>query len=117
METDSSPQGENSKLPDTLAAVLPPQLQTALDHRVRRQVLRVLNSSQEPRSPAEVAATLPGASISVVSYHAQVLEVSGTVHVADTRPVEAGLARRYTSDVAGDPQVIAALHAMQPDDG
>jgi DNA-binding transcriptional ArsR family regulator len=112
MEPDPAPQAE--KLPSQLAAQLPPSTRDALGHPVRRQILRALNESGEPRSPSEIAATaLPNASVSVISYHAQVLETCDSVAMTGTRQVHGSVARLYASKVAGDEQVAAVLQATR----
>ncbi|MGC1165156.1 MAG: hypothetical protein WA862_03525 [Solirubrobacterales bacterium] len=112
MEPEPAPQAE--KLPTRLATQLAPSTRDALGHPVRRQILRVLNESSEPRSPSEiVAVALPHASVSVVSYHAQVLATCDSVAVTGTRHVQGDVARLYASKVAGDEQVAAVLQATR----
>jgi DNA-binding transcriptional ArsR family regulator len=116
MEPEPAPRAEikAEKLPSQLAAQLSPTARDALDHPVRRQILRTLNQSSEPRSPSEIAtATLPHASVSVVSYHARVLETCDSVAIAGTREVDGDTACLYASKVAGDEQVAAVLQATR----
>ena len=116
MEPKPAPQAENKieKLPSQLAAQLSPTARDALGHPVRRQILRALNESSKPRSPSEIAtATLPQASVSVVSYHAQVLETCDSVEMTGTRQIAGGVARLYASKVAGDEQVAAILQVTR----
>jgi DNA-binding transcriptional ArsR family regulator len=116
MEPEPAPQAEikAEKLPSQIAAQLSPAARDALGHPLRRQILRTLNESSEPRTPGEIAtATLPHASVSVVSYHAQVLETRDSVAMTGTRQVPGGVARLYASKVAGDEQVAAVLHATR----
>jgi hypothetical protein len=116
MEPEPVPPAEITaeKLPAQLAAQLSPTARDALGHPVRRQILRALNESSEPRSPSEIAAaTLPHASVSVVNYHAQVLEVCDSVAIAGTRQVHGGITRLYASKVAHDEQIAAVLQATR----
>jgi DNA-binding transcriptional ArsR family regulator len=116
MEPEPAPQAEikAEKLPSQLAAHLSPMARDALSHPMRRQILRALNGSSEPRSPSEIAtAALPQAGVSVVSYHAQVLETCGSVAMTGIRQVPGGVARLYASKVAGDEQVAAVLQATR----
>jgi DNA-binding transcriptional ArsR family regulator len=116
MEPEPAPQAEikAEKLPSQLAAQLTASTRDALGHPLRRQILRALNESSEPRSPGEIAAAaLPYASVSVVSYHAKVLEACDSVAMTGTRQVHGALARLYASKVAGDEQVAAILHATR----
>ena len=81
---------------------------------MRRQILRTLNASAEPQSPSEIAAVaLPHVNLSVISYHAQVLETCGSVALSGTRQVSGGVARLYASKVAGDEQIAAVLQATR----
>ncbi len=120
MEQDPVPQPlrpQRDDLPIKLVAELPPKAQDALNSPLRRQILRTLNECREPRTPGEIAATTtPGATVSVISYHAQVLEGGGCVAVAGIRPVRGGLARLYTSRVTGNEQVAAVLRATRRHD-
>ena len=81
----------------------------ALNHPVRRQILRALIESGRPLAPAEiVAAGLPRASLSAVAYHAGVLERSGEVSRTGGE-----LPPRYTTELAQDPKVVALLEATR----
>jgi DNA-binding transcriptional ArsR family regulator len=81
----------------------------ALNHRVRRQILRTLIASDRPLAPVEiVAAGLPSASLSTVAYHARVLEGSGSVSRANGEAPP-----RYTTDLSANPEVVALLEATR----
>jgi hypothetical protein len=101
------------RLPVELGADLAPPLRHALDHPLRRQILRALASNEDAHSPSEIAATWPESSVSLVSYHAHVLESCGGLSLADVEPAGDTLARRYTSAVANDAQVAAILAATE----
>jgi DNA-binding transcriptional ArsR family regulator len=114
MESEPAPPAETKaeQLPSQFAAQLSATERDALGHPVRRQILRTLNASAEPQSPSEIAAVaLPHVNLSVISYHAQVLETSGSVALSGTRQVSGGVARLYASKVAGDEQIAAVLQA------
>jgi DNA-binding transcriptional ArsR family regulator len=116
MESDPAPQAEANAegLPSQLAAQLAPETRDALAHPLRRQILRTLNDSAEPHSPSEIAAmALPHASVSVISYHAQVLEGYGSIAMSGTRQTHGSVTRLYSSKVAGDEQVVAVLQATR----
>jgi hypothetical protein len=116
MEPEPAPEAEIKveKLPSQLAAQLTATTRDALGHPVRRQILRALSESTQPRSPSEIAtAALPHASVSVVSYHAQVLETCDSVAMIGTRQVHGSVACLYASKVAGDEQVAAVLQATR----
>jgi DNA-binding transcriptional ArsR family regulator len=115
MEPDPAPQAETkAELPSQFAAQLSATARDALGHPVRRQILRTLNASAEPRSPSEIAAlALPHVDLSVVNYHAKVLEAGGRIELSGTRQVDGGVARLYASRVADDEQVAAVLQATR----
>jgi len=116
MEPEPAPQAEikAEKLPSQIAEQLSPTERDALGHPVRRQILRALNESSEPRSPGEIAAvTLPHTGVSVVSYHAQVLENCDSIVMTGTRNAHGNVARLYASKVAGDEQIAAVLQATR----
>src|SRR3954447_17444385 len=95
-KADSVEAGDG-RLSAQLAATLEPKLQDALDHPVRREVLRVLVRGERLRSVTELGAELPGFRLSQLSYHLQVLRRMGTV----------------ASEVAGDGRVRAVLRATE----
>jgi DNA-binding transcriptional ArsR family regulator len=81
----------------------------ALNHPVRRQILRTLIASGRPLGAAEIVATgLPNASLSTVAYHALVLEGSGGLSRADTE-----MPPHYTTDLSPNPEIVALLEATR----
>jgi DNA-binding transcriptional ArsR family regulator len=116
MEPEPAPQAaiKAEQLPPQLAAQLNPATRDALGHPVRRQILRVLNESSEPRSPGEIATTiLPDTSVGVVNYHARVLQACDSIALTGTRQLGGSIALLYASKVAGDEQVAAVLRATR----
>lgn len=110
-EADSV-EGGDGRLAARLAALLEPKLQDALDHPVRRELLRALGRDGGAKNVAEIGADLRGFRLSQLSYHLQVLRRSGSV-VSTGGP---GIDRnrpRYASQVAGDGQVRAVLRATE----
>jgi DNA-binding transcriptional ArsR family regulator len=102
-------------LPPDLSVDLTPPVRHALNHHLRREILRTLHRSEDPRSPAEIAAALPTeTSVSLISYHAHVLENCGILSVADVQPTGETLARHYTSKLAGDTLIVSILQATEP---
>lgn len=104
---------ENGRLSGRLAAKLDPRVQDALDHPVRREVLRTLNRSGRPRGVAEIKTELRAFRLSELSYHLHVLRRSGAVasHAASGR-ADRGHAR-YASEVEDDGRVKAVLRATE----
>lgn len=88
---------------------------TALDHKLRRCILRSLHESDEPSSPARLAKTLE-APLSNVSYHVTVLRGFGTVEKSDEQQVRGTIEHFYVSLVADDPKILAILEATREED-
>jgi DNA-binding transcriptional regulator GbsR (MarR family) len=86
----------------------------ALNHPVRRRILRTLIASDRPLSLSElVAAAAPGASVSAVGYHARVLESSGAVGSTQA----GGAAEDLYRAAEPDAETIALLDATRAADG
>jgi DNA-binding transcriptional ArsR family regulator len=89
----------------------------ALNHPVRRQILRTLIDSDGAQKPGEiVAAGLPDTNVSVVGYHARVLEGAEIVRRTDSGPADDEAAYRAVAGVAEDPEVAALLEATRDSD-
>ena len=114
-ETVGQIRGKKSRrLPLELAELLTPPLEHALNHQLRREVLRALNRSDRPRSAAElVTACLPKTSVTLLNYHAAVLERCDLVRAIENEVAGDGFSRRYSSNVAEDVQIIAILSATE----
>ena len=82
-----------------------------------REVLRALNRSGRPRGAAElVADCLPATSVTLLNYHAAVLERCDLVRVIENDVAGEGFSRRYASNVTEDVQIIAILSAIEAPD-
>lgn len=101
------------RLPVEIAAVLEPGLREALDNPTRREVVRILNSSDRALGVGEIAAHLCDFTVSEIGYHARVLERSGGVVVDDDGSSSVAGQRRYISSVADNMQALSALRATQ----
>jgi len=112
MQRDLEP--PEDRLPGQLAARLDPKLQDALDHPVRREVLRTLSGGARSRSTAEIHAQLRGFRPSQLCYHLQVLRRSGAVVAIPAG--NAGSRLRYASGVVEDGEVQAVLRATERQD-
>ncbi|MGV1049135.1 MAG: ArsR/SmtB family transcription factor [Solirubrobacterales bacterium] len=89
----------------------------ALNHPMRRRILRMLIESGDAKSASEiVAAGLPEASVSVIAYHARVLEGGGMVSYGAVGPDAAEPTYRFAPSAAEDPEVIALLEATRGTD-
>lgn len=100
-------------LPAQLAASLQPELLDALANPIRREILRFLNAGGRARSEREIASELTEFTASEVSYHARVLERSGSIVIDCARTPSGGQQRFRVSDLAKDERVHSALRATQ----
>ncbi|MDX6622659.1 MAG: Helix-turn-helix domain [Solirubrobacterales bacterium] len=114
-ETAGQLRGTSSRrLPVELAELLTPPLEHALNHPLRREILRALNRSDRPRTAAElVSACLPATSVTLLNYHAAVLERCDLVRTIENEVAGEGFSRHYASSVAEDVQIIAILSATE----
>lgn len=114
-ETLGQLRGKNGRrLPLELAELLTPPLEHALNHPLRREVLRALNRGERPRSAAELVSDCqPATSVTLINYHAAVLERCDLVRVIENDVAGQGFSRQYASNVAEDVQVIAILSATE----
>jgi DNA-binding transcriptional ArsR family regulator len=115
-ETAGQIRGKHARrLPLEFAELLEPPVEHALNHPLRRSILRALNQSDGPRSAGEIATeSLPKTGVTLINYHAAVLETCDIVRIAEDDPNGQSLARRYSSNVANDPQIAAILGATEP---
>lgn len=107
-----SVEGVDGRLSARMAAMLDPKLQDALDHPVRRELLRTLSQGGGAKNVAEIGADLGGFRLSQLVYHLQVLRRSGSV-ISTGGPGVDRNHPRYVSQVAGDGQVRAVLRATE----
>jgi hypothetical protein len=114
-EGDEQIRGKNGRrLPMEFAELLTPPMEHALNHPLRREIVRALNQSTEPRSAGEiVTGSLPKTGITTISYHAAVLERCDILRIAEVEPAGESLTRRYVSNVANDIQIVAILGATE----
>lgn len=106
---------DDGRLSAGLGASLDPLLQDALDHPVRREVLRTLSQSGRARDLVEIGAQLQGFTLSQLSYHLHVLRRSGAV-ASETAGIVAQGRARYASEVSGDGKVRVVLRATEGPD-
>jgi DNA-binding transcriptional ArsR family regulator len=81
---------------------------SAINHPVRRRILRELRDSDEPRSPAELARAFR-VPIGTISYHTNVLRRLGALKPAGERQVRGAVEHFYDSTIEGDPPIEALL--------
>lgn len=107
---------DDGRLEPGLAATLERQLQDALDHPLRREIMRVLNGEGGARSVAEIRACLTPFRASELNYHVQVLLRTGAIALDGERPTLGGRQRFYISKVTADLQVESVLRATERED-
>jgi hypothetical protein len=114
-ETAGQSRGRHARrLPIEFAELLDPPVEHALNHPLRRDILRVLNERDGPRSAGEIAVeSLPKTAVTLINYHASVLATCDVVRIAEDEPSGQSLARRYASNVANDAQIVAILGATE----
>jgi DNA-binding transcriptional ArsR family regulator len=103
----------DGRLPAELSGRLEPELRDALDHPVRREILRTLNGSGRALTSAELAPQLGLLRLSQINYHVQVLAGDGAVVAEGDSPFGG---RSYLSDVAREAEVTAVLRTTQESD-
>lgn len=104
-------------LPPAVAAALAPHQRRAVGNRTRRQILRQLSGSASPKTPSDLALAIPGASISVISYHVLVLEECGCVSLSIALADEVGQGQGVSSAEADSGPLREALDATPKLDG
>lgn len=105
-------------MPVDLVGSLPSHLKRALEHPLRRRILRALGGVDTTRTLGSLAETIPGVSVSSVGWHALVLEECGGVSVAIGLPGvnSGGTCNRYSSNVADDQAVTKILELTRRSD-
>jgi len=103
----------DGRLGDELAAVLEPKVQDALDHPLRREILRVLHAKEQPCGFMELVGKLRPFARPQISYHLRVLQGAGAVSADGTQPALSGRETIYRSALTGDAGALAALGATE----
>jgi DNA-binding transcriptional ArsR family regulator len=87
----------------------------ALNHEVRRNMLRILHARKEPCSPVMLSRSL-GISVSKASYHVAILADDGTLEIVDRKQVRGAIEHFYVSLVSDDPTVLTLLEETRKED-
>jgi len=80
----------------------------AIDHPLRRRILRILTEEDKPLSPNEVKRML-GAPLGAVSYQTRVLRKLGAVKLAASRQARGAIEHFHVSMIADDQPIMALL--------
>jgi hypothetical protein len=91
------------------------ELISALNHALRRDILRLMHASAEPRSPVGVSEELRQP-LAGVSYHMQILDRLGAISLVDTEQVRGALKHYYASAVEGHKIARALLDSTAKED-
>jgi DNA-binding transcriptional ArsR family regulator len=106
-------EAEDGRLAANLAASLEPRVKDALDHPLRREVVRILSRDRHPRSVTELQAELPPFGPEQLGYHLRVLQEAGVVAAKADGAGAAGAHARYGSAAAEDGRIRAVLRATE----
>lgn len=98
-----------------------PALIYALNHPLRRQILRLLVDKATTRSPSEMAQPLAGAYhpeayLPVLSFHARILCKQKVIRCLATRTVRGSTEHFYASNVSSNEMVRRILQSTVGDD-
>lgn len=88
----------------------------ALNHPLRRKLLRALQNADGARSPSQLTEIL-GEDIGNISYHMKVLVGRRAVRKARTRQVRGATENFFVSRVAANKRVVAILADTEGEDG
>jgi hypothetical protein len=108
---------EESGMPPEVSSTLAPYQRCALDHPIRRQILRALSQDADSRTLVDLSEEMPAANISTIGYHLLVLEKCDMVSVSGVVTPPGGAKRGFASNIADNQGVVTALSAMQRLDG
>lgn len=114
---DGSKKEEPMRSPSrsTGGAGLTPELMKALNHPLRRRILRRLHNLDESQSPAQLRRQFD-IDIGHVSYHMKVLKDFGFVTLTRTRPSRGALEHFYASAISDNSSVALVLKATKAED-
>jgi DNA-binding transcriptional ArsR family regulator len=95
----------------------PPQLFAALNHVLRRRILRTYEADTERLASPTKFAEILDAPLSNVNYHVTVLVSTGVLALVETRPVRGAKEHLYRLCLDGETEwVRAALEASRESD-
>lgn len=97
------------------AREMTPALIYALNHPVRRKILRLLNEQGGEASPSDMRESI-SIGLSALSFHAQVLNELGVIRGTRTQQVRGAIEHFYASNVAGNGLAETILLETEIDD-
>jgi DNA-binding transcriptional ArsR family regulator len=114
-QQDGSKRWRNG-LPPHLGLGLSDATRKALQHPIRRRILRRLHAREEAQSPIQMLDLAPGAPIRLISYHAKVLRKLQLIRLSEMRQVRGATQHFYVSEVSDDEMVLDVLSATETQD-
>jgi DNA-binding transcriptional ArsR family regulator len=105
--------GGAGRLSTDLAASLAPPCRDALNHPLRREILRALHSGERAAGASDILGRLSPFSRAEVAYHLQILQRCECVTSRGTRPGPVGREHLYESTIAELAGVADVLLATQ----
>lgn len=121
MSRDKDPGRLSSQAKEKLKKGENRKLQGSLDHRLRRNLLRLIHRLDPPCTVHEIATADPdllgGASFREISYHVRVLERDEAVSQVGELGTTTGLPPLYVSNVRDDSVVLDVLNMTAASDG
>jgi DNA-binding transcriptional ArsR family regulator len=103
----------DGRLSSDLAAKLDPRMQDALDHPLRRELMRAFHRGPKSRSIVELQAALPPFQRRQLRYHLRVLREASMVALQGDTSGSTESDARYASEVIGNGRVKAVLRATE----
>lgn len=107
---------DEQDVPGEGAKTRAPDLQQALDHATRREILRALIGANEDMTIEELADLVPTANVSSLNYHVFVLEREGCVSRAGEIALANGMLPTYAATVADSQFVMDILDGTRGED-
>ena len=92
-----------------------PLLIQALNHPLRRKLLRALHSSDDARSPVQLS-KITGEDVSSIDYHVNILVSLGVAVKTGDRQVRGARENFFLSKVSGHEQMVTILADTERDD-
>lgn len=93
-----------------------PDVQHAISHPIRREILRALVDAPAPMTVAELDELVPAANVSTLNYHIGVLEREACITRDGEVVLSNGVLPTYVATVADDDYVIGVLASTRKGD-
>lgn len=105
---------EPQALPEDLAQCLTPSTRHALNHPIRRRILRSLNRARAiSQTPDDLLLQCPGVLRKTITYHASVLHACGALRTTTDPGLHGAAKLSFTSEIGADFEYHLALVATE----